>query len=139
MRALFSNSWICYYYDDLSRLNKREVGGILEEHYTCLAGSETGTTTTLPETYDITLKGSSTKLSGYRYAYDERNHTIEGESVSTFALNGFGVVTGAALFVKEEYDLLAGGYNQYQVTTGATYLKSTEISGVYAKFTVLIT
>ena len=106
MRSLFSNSWICYYYDDLSRLGKREVGGILEEHYTYLAGSEAGTTTTLPEIYETTLKGSSTKLSGYRYAYDERNHTIEGESASTFALNGFGVVTGAALFVKEEYDLI---------------------------------
>ena len=139
MRALFSNSWIFYYYDDLSRLNRREVGGILEEHYTYLAGSETGTTTTLPETYETTLKGSSTKLLGYRYAYDERNHTIEGESVSTFALNGFGVVIGAALFVKEEHDQLAGCYNQYQVTTGATYLKPTGISGVYAKFTVLIT
>lgn len=82
------------------------VGGILDEHYTYLAGSEAGTTTTLPETYDTTAKGSSTKLSGYRYAYDERNHTIEGESASTFALNGFGVVTGAALFVKEEYNLI---------------------------------
>ena len=59
--ALFSNSWIYYHYDDLSRLNKREVGGILEEHYTYLAGSEAGTTTTLPETYDTTAKGSSTK------------------------------------------------------------------------------
>ena len=75
--ALFSNSWIYYHYDDLSRLNKREVGGILEEHYTYLAGSEAGTTTTLPETYDTTAKGSSTKLSGYRYAYDERNNIVQ--------------------------------------------------------------
>ena len=63
--------------------------------------------------------------------------TVEGEIVSAFALNGFGVVIGGALFVKEEHDLLPGCYNQYQVTTGATYLKPTEISGVYAKFTVM--
>ena len=83
MRALFSNSWICYYYDDLSRLNRREVGGILEEHYTYLAGSEAGTTTTLPETYDTTAKGSSTKLSGYRYAYDERNNIVQETDLNT--------------------------------------------------------
>ena len=72
--ALFSNSWITYSYDDLSRLTQRRVGSILDEHYTYLAGSETGTTTTLPETYYTTLKGSSTKQSGYRYAYDVRNN-----------------------------------------------------------------
>ena len=72
--ALFSNSWITYSYDDLSRLTQRRVGNILDEHYTYLAGSETGTTTTLPETYYTTLKGSSTKQSGYRYAYDVRNN-----------------------------------------------------------------
>ena len=83
MRSLFSNSWICYHYDDLSRLNKREVGGILEEHYTYLAGSEAGTTTTLPETYDTTAKGSSTKLSGYRYAYDERNNIVQETDLNT--------------------------------------------------------
>ena len=81
--ALFSNSWIYYHYDDLSRLNKREVGGILEEHYTYLAGSEAGTTTTLPETYDTTAKGSSTKLSGYRYAYDERNNIVQETDLNT--------------------------------------------------------
>ena len=80
---MFSNSWICYHYDDLSRLNKREVGGILEEHYTYLAGSEAGTTTTLPETYDTTAKGSSTKLSGYRYAYDERNNIVQETDLNT--------------------------------------------------------
>ena len=72
--ALFSNSWITYSYDDLSRLTQRRVGSILDEHYTYLAGSETGTTTTLPETYYTTLKGSSTKQSGYRYTYDARNN-----------------------------------------------------------------
>jgi len=72
--ALFSNSWITYSYDDLSRLTQRRVGNILDEHYTYLAGSETGTTTTLPETYYTTLKGSSTKQSGYRYTYDVRNN-----------------------------------------------------------------
>ena len=46
----------------------------MDEHYTYLAGSETGTTTTLPETYYTTLKGSSTKQSGYRYTYDVRNN-----------------------------------------------------------------
>ena len=81
--ALFSNSWIYYHYDDLSRLSKREVGGILEEHYTYLAGSEAGTTTTLPETYDTTAKGSSTKLSGYRYAYDERNNIVQETDLNT--------------------------------------------------------
>ena len=63
--------------------------------------------------------------------------TIEGEIVSTFALNGFGAIIGAAYYVKEKHDLLPGCYNQYQVTTGATYLKPTEISGVYARFTVM--
>ena len=72
--ALFSNSWITYSYDDLSRLTQRRVGNILDEYYTYLAGSETGTTTTLPETYYTTLKGSSTKQCGYRYAYDSRNN-----------------------------------------------------------------
>ena len=72
--ALFSNSWITYSYDDLSRLTQRRVGNILDEHYTYLAGSETGTTTTLPETHYTTLKGSSTKQCGYRYAYDSRNN-----------------------------------------------------------------
>ena len=72
--ALFSNSWILYEYDELSRLSQRKVGEVLEEHYSYLPGSESGTTTTLPETYYTTAKGSSTKLSGYRYAYDARNN-----------------------------------------------------------------
>ena len=72
--ALFSNSWILYEYDELSRLSRRRVGEVLEEHYSYLPGSESGTTTTLPETYYTTAKGSSTKLSGYRYAYDARNN-----------------------------------------------------------------
>ncbi|MFR8333915.1 MAG: hypothetical protein ACLU9S_17430 [Oscillospiraceae bacterium] len=55
--ALFSNSWITYSYDDLSRLTQRRVGSILDEHYTYLAGSETGTTTTLPETYCYNPEG----------------------------------------------------------------------------------
>ena len=59
------------------------VGGILDEHYTYLAGSEAGTTTTLPETYDTTAKGSSTKLSGYRYAYDERNNIVQETDLNT--------------------------------------------------------
>ena len=69
-----SNSWILYEYDELSRLSQRRVGEVLEEHYSYLPGSESGTTTTLPETYYTTAKGSSTKLSGYRYAYDARNN-----------------------------------------------------------------
>ena len=81
--ALFSNSWIYYSYDVLSRLSKREVGGILEEHYTYLAGSGAGTTTTLPETYYTTPKGSSTKLSGYRYAYDSRNNIVQETDMNT--------------------------------------------------------
>ncbi len=72
--ALFSNSWILYEYDELSRLSRRRVGEVLEEHYSYLPGSESGTTTTLPEMYYTTAKGSSTKLSGYRYAYDARNN-----------------------------------------------------------------
>ena len=72
--ALFSNSWILYEYDELSRLSRRRVGEVLEEYYSYLPGSESGTTTTLPETYYTTAKGSSTKLSGYRYAYDARNN-----------------------------------------------------------------
>ena len=32
--ALFSNEWIYYRYDSLSRLKERDVGGILTEHQT---------------------------------------------------------------------------------------------------------
>ena len=93
--ALFSNSWIYYSYDALSRLSKREVGGILEEHYTYLSGSGAGTTTTLPETYYTTPKGSGTKLSGYRYAYDSRNNIIQETDLNTgkywkYAYDGLG-------------------------------------------------
>ena len=73
--ALFSNSWILYEYDELSRLSRRRVGEVLEEYYSYLPGSESGTTTTLPETYYTTAKGSSTKLSGYRYACDAVSYT----------------------------------------------------------------
>ena len=69
--ALFSNSWIYYRYDSLSRLKERDVGGILTEHQTYLAGTNGCTTTTLPETFYTTAKGSSTKLSGFQYAYNE--------------------------------------------------------------------
>ena len=69
--ALFSNAWITYSYDRLSRLSLRTVGDILTEHQTYLAGSGTCTTTTLPETFYTTAKGSSSKLSGFRYAYNE--------------------------------------------------------------------
>ena len=68
--ALFSNEWIYYRYDSLSRLKERDVGGILTEHQTYLAGSGTCTTTTLPETFYTTSKGSSTKLSGFKYTYN---------------------------------------------------------------------
>ncbi|MDY4220226.1 MAG: hypothetical protein SOY32_07395, partial [Candidatus Faecousia sp.] len=69
--ALFSNEWIYYRYDSLSRLKERDVGGILTEHQTYLAGTNDCTTTTLPETFYTTAKGSSTKLSGFKYAYNE--------------------------------------------------------------------
>ena len=69
--ALFSNSWIYYRYDSLSRLKERDVGGILTEHQTYLAGTNGCTTTTLPETFYTTAKRSSTKLSGFQYAYNE--------------------------------------------------------------------
>ena len=69
--ALFSNEWITYSYDSLSRLSSRTVGNILTERQTYLAGSGTCTTTTLPETFYTTAKGSSAKLSGFRYAYNE--------------------------------------------------------------------
>ena len=69
--ALFSNEWIYYRYDSLSRLKERDVGGILTEHQTYLAGTNGCTTTTLPETFYTTAKGSSTKLSGFKYAYNE--------------------------------------------------------------------
>ena len=68
--ALFSNSWLYYRYDNLSRLTERDVGNILTEHQTYLAGSGTCTTTTLPETFYTTAKGSSTKLSGFQYTYN---------------------------------------------------------------------
>ncbi len=69
--ALFSNSWLYYRYDSLSRLKERDVGNILTEHQTYLAGSGTCTTTTLPETFYTTARGSTAKLSGYRYSYNE--------------------------------------------------------------------
>ena len=69
--ALFSNEWITYSYDSLSRLSSRTVGNILTERQTYLPGSGTCTTTTLPETFYTTAKGSSAKLSGFRYAYNE--------------------------------------------------------------------
>ncbi len=69
--ALFSNEWITYSYDSLSRLSSRTVGNILTEHQTYLPDSGTCTTTTLPETFYTTAKGSSAKLSGFRYAYNE--------------------------------------------------------------------
>ena len=69
--ALFSNEWITYSHNSLSRLSSRTVGNILTEHQTYLAGSGTCTTTTLPETFYTTAKGSSAKLSGFRYAYNE--------------------------------------------------------------------
>ena len=98
--ALFSNSWIYYSYDALSRLSKREVEGILEEHYTYLSGSGAGTTTTLPETYYTTPKGSSTKLSGYRYAYDSRNNitretNLLNNDYTTYEYDGLGQLTKA--------------------------------------------
>lgn len=54
--ALFSNSWNYDRYDSLSRLRERDVGNILTEHQTYFAGSETCTTTTLPETFYTTAK-----------------------------------------------------------------------------------
>lgn len=68
--ALFSNQWIYYRCDSLSRLKERDVGNILTEHQTYLAGSGTCTTTTLPETFYTTAKGSRTKLFGFKYSYD---------------------------------------------------------------------
>lgn len=68
--ALFSNSWLYYRYDNLSRLTERDVGNILTEHQAYLAGSGTCTTTTLPETFYTSAKGSSTKLSGFQYTYN---------------------------------------------------------------------
>ncbi len=50
---------------------ERDVGNILTEHQTYLAGSGTCTTTTLPETFYTTARGSTAKLSGYRYSYNE--------------------------------------------------------------------
>ena len=62
--ALFSNSWIYYRNDSLSRLKERDVGGILTEHQTYLAGTNGCTFFTLPETFYNTDKRSSTNLSG---------------------------------------------------------------------------
>ena len=68
--TMFNGSWIYYRYDSLSRLKERDLGNVLTEHQTYLAGSGDCTTTTLPETYYTSAKGSTTKLSGFQYAYD---------------------------------------------------------------------
>ena len=62
--AMFNDSWIYYRYDSLSRLKERDLGNVLTEHQTYLAGSGDCTTTTLPETYYTSAKGSTTKLQG---------------------------------------------------------------------------
>ena len=62
--ALFSNSWLYYRYDNLSRLTERDVGNILTEHQAYLAGSGTCTTTTLPETLQLRDFADYAKLTG---------------------------------------------------------------------------
>ena len=69
--------------DTLSRLNERDVGGILTEHYTYTPGKGTGTTTTLPQQFYTTRKGSSTSLGGYTYTYDNMGNITMATDVVT--------------------------------------------------------
>ncbi len=93
--ALFSNNWIYYHYDNLSRLTGRELGGILAEHISYLAGKNGCTATTLPKSFSTTPKGSTKKLSDYQYAYDPlgnilRIDDLAGKTYSQYAYDALG-------------------------------------------------
>ena len=80
--ALFSNSWLYYRYDNMTRLTERDVGEILTEHRSYLAGSGTCTTTGLVENYYTTAKGSTTKLSGWKYEYNAVGNITKATSLT---------------------------------------------------------
>ena len=114
--ALFSDAWIAYRYDSLSRLKERDVGNILTEHQTYLAGSGTCTTTTLPETFYTTALGGSTKLSGFQYAYNAvgnvtRIKNLTDNTYETYAYDSLGQLTQVL-----EYDSSGTAVNQYKYT-----------------------
>ena len=108
--ALFSNNWIHYHYDNLSRLTERELGGILTEHRSYLAGKNGCTTTTLPKSFSTTPKGSTNKLSDYQYAYDPLGNIVQandqvGKTYSKYAYDALGQMQYAT-------DYLANGTAQ---------------------------
>lgn len=114
--ALFSDAWIAYRYDSLSRLKERDVGNILTEHQTYLAGSGTCTTTTLPETFYTTALGGSTKLSGFQYAYNAvgnvtRITNLTDNTYKTYAYDSLGQLTQVL-----EYNSSGTAVNQYKYT-----------------------
>ena len=111
--ALFSDAWIAYRYDSLSRLKERDVGNILTEHQTYLAGSGTCTTTTLPETFYTTALGGSTKLSGFQYAYNAVGNVtkitnLTDNTYKTYAYDSLGQLTQVL-----EYNSSGTAVNRY--------------------------
>ncbi len=111
--ALFSDAWIAYRYDSLSRLKERDVGNILTEHQTYLAGSGTCTTTTLPETFYTTALGGSAKLSGFQYAYNAVGNVTKitnliDNTYKTYAYDSLGQLTQVL-----EYDSSGTAINRY--------------------------
>ena len=142
--ALFSNSWLYYRYDNLSRLTERDVGNILTEHQTYLAGSGTCTTTTLPETFYTTAKGSSTKLSGFQYTYNAvgnvtRITNLLDNSYTAFAYDKIGQMQYATEYdangtaqirYKYFYDN-AGNLTSWMIQNGAATVTEEEHTYTY--------
>ena len=142
--ALFSNSWLYYRYDNLSRLTERDVGNILTEHQAYLAGSGTCTTTTLPETFYTTAKGSSTKLSGFQYTYNAvgnvtRITNLLDNSYTAFAYDKIGQMQYATEYdangtaqirYKYFYDN-AGNLTSWMIQNGAATVTEEEHTYTY--------
>ena len=74
--ALFSDSWLTYTYDSLSRLSKRDVGNVLTESYGYLAGKGTCTTTPLVQDFTVMKKGTTTKQAGWKYTYNALGNIV---------------------------------------------------------------
>ena len=142
--ALFSNSWLYYRYDNLSRLTERDVGNILTEHQAYLAGSGTCTTTTLPDTFYTTAKGSSTKLSGFQYTYNAvgnvtRITNLLDNSYTAFAYDKIGQMQYATEYdangtaqirYKYFYDN-AGNLTSWMIQNGAATVTEEEHTYTY--------
>ena len=84
--ALFSDSWLTYTYDSLSRLSKRDVGNVLTESYGYLAGKGTCTTTPLVQDFTVMKKGTTTKQAGWKYTYNALGNITKATDIMT---NGY--------------------------------------------------